>query len=229
MTHFKKYMLTGLLVWVPLGITLWVLNLIIGTMDQLGTLLPQAVRPDFWLLKLVAPYAPFLDGAHHIPGFGVVLTVLVVLITGVVATNVLGRRLLLIGEHLLNRIPIVRSIYSSVKQVSDTVFSDSGQAFRQALLVQFPHQGTWSVGFMTGQPGGEIADHLGGDLVSVFVPTTPNPTSGFLFMARRADVRELNMSVDEALKYVISMGVVVPTSRAAVVPAPAVVAAPNPV
>ncbi|MBB5192679.1 putative membrane protein [Silvimonas terrae] len=226
MAHFKKYMLTGLLVWVPLGITLWVLNLIIGTLDQLGTLLPQVVRPDFWLLKLIAPYAPFLDGAHHIPGFGVVLTVLVVLVTGMIATNVLGRRLLLVGEYLLNRIPIVRSIYSSVKQVSDTVFSDSGQAFRKALLVQFPHQGTWAVGFMTGTPGGEIAEHLGGELVSVFVPTTPNPTSGFMFMARREDVRELQMSVDEALKYVISMGVVVPAGRTVNPPQNAVVAAP---
>ncbi|GGP25379.1 DUF502 domain-containing protein [Silvimonas amylolytica] len=226
MAHFKKYLLTGLLVWVPLGITLWVLNLIIGTLDQLGTLLPQVVRPDFWLLKLIAPYAPFLGGAHHIPGFGVVLTVLVVLVTGIIATNVLGRRLLQIGELLLNRIPIVRSIYSSVKQVSDTVFSDSGQAFRKALLVQFPHQGTWTVGFMTGAPGGEIADHLGDDLVSVFVPTTPNPTSGFLFMARRGDVRELNMSVDEALKYVISMGVVQPSGRTVAAPPNATVAAP---
>lgn len=221
MASMKKYLLTGLLVWVPLGITLWVLQLIIGTMDQLGAFLPYALRPDYWLLRYVSPYAPFLNGTHHIPGFGVLMTVFVVLFTGMVATNVLGRRLLRVGEQVLNRIPIVRSIYSSVKQVSDTVFSDSGQAFRQALLVQFPHQGTWAVGFMTGVPGGEIANKLGEELVSVFVPTTPNPTSGFLFMARRSEVRELDMSVDEALKYVISMGVVVPPNRPA--PAPQIV------
>ena len=218
MASMKKYLLTGLLVWVPLGITLWVLQLIIGTMDQL---MPAALRPDYWLLRYAAPHFPSLKDAHHIPGFGVVLTVFVVLFTGVVASNVLGRRLLRVGEQVLNRIPIARSIYSSVKQVSDTVLSDSGQAFRQALLVQFPHKGTWSVGFMTGIPGGEIADKLGGELVSVFVPTTPNPTSGFLFMARRSEVHELDMSVDEALKYVISMGVVVPANRPA--PAPHIV------
>ncbi|KAF0814402.1 hypothetical protein IGB42_01303 [Andreprevotia sp. IGB-42] len=210
----RKYLFTGLLIWIPLGITIWVIQLIIGTMDQIGSILPSAVRPDYWLLQHLAVYVPWLQDKQHIPGFGLVFALSVLLLTGVIARNMLGRRLLLIGEQLLNRIPIVRSIYSSVKQVSDTLFSDSGQAFRKAALVQFPHQGTWSIGFITGSPRGEISAKLSDDLVSVFVPTTPNPTSGFLFMARKADVRELDMSVDEALKYVISMGVVTPGGNA---------------
>jgi uncharacterized membrane protein len=213
MTHFKKYMLTGLLVWVPLAITLWVLQLIIGTMDQISALLPASMRPDSWLLHALQGSLPFLEGSHHIPGFGVVLTVLVLLLTGVFATNVLGLRLLLVGEKLLNRIPIVRSIYSSVKQVSDTLFSDSGQAFRQALLVRFPHADAWTIAFMTGVPGGEVAAVLDGEYVSVYVPTTPNPTSGYFIMVKKSDVIELDMSVDAALKYVISMGVVTPSMK----------------
>jgi uncharacterized membrane protein len=210
MTHFKKYLLTGLLVWVPLAITLWVLQLIIGTMDQIGALLPTSMRPDSWLLQAMEGSFPFLVGSHHIPGFGVILTIVVLLLTGVFATNVLGLRLLLVGEKVLNRIPIVRSIYSSVKQVSDTLFSDSGQAFRQALLVRFPHADAWTIAFMTGIPGGEVAAVLEGEYVSVYVPTTPNPTSGYFIMVKKSDVIELDMSVDEALKYVISMGVVTP-------------------
>ena len=210
MTHFKKYFLTGLLVWVPMAITLWVLQLIIGTMDQIGALLPASVRPDTMLLQALEGPLPFLAGSEHIPGFGVILTVVVVFSTGVFATNVLGLRLLKIGEKLLNRIPIVRSIYSSVKQVSDTLFSDSGQAFRQALLVRFPHGDAWTIAFMTGTPGGEVARILEGEYVSVYVPTTPNPTSGYFIMVKKSDVIELDMSVDEALKYVISMGVVTP-------------------
>ncbi|SMC24690.1 Uncharacterized membrane protein [Andreprevotia lacus DSM 23236] len=206
----RKYLFTGLLIWIPLGITIWVIQLIIGTMDQIGAILPSAVRPDYWLLVHLADYIPFFKGYQRIPGFGLVFAVAVLLVTGMVARNMLGRRLLQLGEQVLNRIPIVRSIYSSVKQVSDTLFSDSGQAFRKAALVQFPHQGSWSIGFITGTPKGEISAKLNDELVSVFVPTTPNPTSGFLFMVNKADVRELDMSVDEALKYVISLGVVAP-------------------
>ncbi|WP_373974661.1 DUF502 domain-containing protein [Chitinibacter sp. SCUT-21] len=217
-TFFKRYMLTGLLIWIPMAITLWVLSTLIGTMDQLGAFLPNEVRPDYWLLKALSSSFPFLNGTKHIPGFGVILTVLVLLTTGIIATNMIGRRLMQLGQRLLNQIPIVRSIYNGVKQVSDTLFSDSGQAFRKAVLVQFPHQGTWAVGFQTGTPGGEIGEKLDGDLISVFVPTTPNPTSGFLFMARKADVKELDMSVDDALKYVISMGVVMPTAKAVTYP-----------
>ncbi|WP_373279531.1 DUF502 domain-containing protein [Chitiniphilus eburneus] len=215
MDRVKRYLLTGLLIWVPLAITLWVVQLIVGTMDQIGALLPVQLRPDYWLLRLLEPTMPWLAQRRAIPGFGVFLTVFVVLLTGVVAANVLGRRLLILGEKVVNRIPIVRSIYSSVKQVSDTLFSDSGQAFRRALLVQFPHQDAWTIAFLTGSPGGEVADRLGGEYVSVYVPTTPNPTSGYFIMVRVEDVRELDMSVDEALKYVISMGVVAPAPRPA--------------
>ncbi|WP_374706357.1 DUF502 domain-containing protein [Deefgea piscis] len=215
---FKRYFFTGLLIWIPLVITLWVLNLLIGTMDQLGAFVPNQVRPDYWILQAMAQLFPHLRGEENIPGFGVILTVLVLLLTGIFAANILGRRLLEVGESILKRIPIVRSIYMSVKQVSDTLFSDSGNAFRKAVLVQFPHQGTWSVGFVTGIPSGEISDKLGGELISVFVPTTPNPTSGFLFMAKASDVKELDMSVDEALKYVISLGVVMPSTKPLIYP-----------
>ncbi|WP_051304980.1 DUF502 domain-containing protein [Chitinilyticum litopenaei] len=218
MGSLRRYLIAGLLIWVPLAITLWVLNLLIGTMDQIGALLPRVLRPDFWLLQGIAPDVPFFAGRDHIPGFGVVLTVLVVLITGVLATNLLGRQLLRYWDGLLKRIPIVNSIYSSVKQVSDTLFSDSGNAFREAVLVQFPHQNAWTVAFLTGVPGGEVAarldEALGGELVSVYVPTTPNPTSGYFIMVRRDDIRPLAMSVDQALKYVISMGVVMPAAPA---------------
>ncbi|WP_255992327.1 DUF502 domain-containing protein [Chitinolyticbacter albus] len=213
MDRFKRYLLTGLLIWVPLAITIWVIQLVVGTMDQIGAILPEQLRPDYWLLRLLEPTMPWLTHKRAIPGFGVILTIFVVLLTGVIAANVLGRRLLILGEHLLNRIPIVRSIYSSVKQVSDTLFSDSGQAFRQALLVQFPHQGCWTIAFLTGTPSGDVAAQLDGEYVGVYVPTTPNPTSGYFIMVKTEDVRELDMSVDEALKYVISMGVVAPASR----------------
>ena len=197
----KKYLITGLLVWIPLAITLWVLHLIVTTMDQTLMLLPQVFLPEF---------------THSIPGLGVLLTILVVLLTGVLASNILGQRLLLFWENVLGRIPVVKTIYNAVKQVSDTLFAPGGQAFRRALLVQYPRQGAWTIAFLTGQPGGDVANYLRGDFVSVYVPTTPNPTSGFFLMMPRVDVIELEMSVDEALKYVISMGVVPPeqsTSR----------------
>ncbi|HWA14129.1 MAG TPA: DUF502 domain-containing protein [Burkholderiales bacterium] len=193
----KKYLITGLLVWAPLVITFWVLSVLVDTLDQTLLLLPAAWHPRSWL-------------GFNIPGLGVLLTFLVVLLTGVLAANIIGQRLVQFGEGILARIPFVKSVYSSVKQVSDTLFSSSGQAFRKALLVQYPRQGSWTVAFLTGQPGGEVAAHLGGDYVSVYVPTTPNPTSGFFLMMPRAEVIELQMSVDEALKYIISMGVVPP-------------------
>ncbi len=197
---FRRYLVTGLLVLVPLGITVWVLKTLIGAMDQSLLLLPVAWRPDNQL-------------GVHIPGFGVILTVLIVLMTGMVATNFFGKRIILFWEGLLARVPVVKSIYYSVKQVSDTLFSDSGNAFRKALLVQYPRQGSWTIAFLTGQPGGDVANHLKGDYVSVYVPTTPNPTSGFFLMMPASDVIELDMSVDEALKYIISMGVVTPDNR----------------
>ena len=193
--QLKKYFITGLLIWVPLGITLWVLNLLVGTMDQSLDLLPSTWRPHSWFGVQI---------------MGVMLTLAIVLVTGLLAANLLGQRLLAFLEGLLARIPIVNSIYHGVKQVSDTLFSPSGQAFRKALLVRYPHANSWTIAFMTGQPGGDVVNHLRGEYVSVYVPTTPNPTSGFFLMMPKADVIELDMSVDEALKYIISMGVVVP-------------------
>ena len=196
----KKYLITGLLIWVPLVITVWVLSFLVGTLDQTLLLLPYGWQPRAWL-------------GFNIPGLGVLLTLVVVLLTGMFGANIIGQRLVRVWEGLLNRIPVVKSLYSSVKQVSDTLFSSSGQAFRKALLVQYPRQGSWTIAFLTGQPGGDVANYLTGEYVSVYVPTTPNPTSGFFLMMPRADVIELDMNVDEALKYIISMGVVPPENR----------------
>ena len=198
----KKYLLTGLLIWVPLIITVWVLSVLVGTLDQSLLLLPDAWQPRAWL-------------GFNIPGLGVLLTLAVVLLTGMLAANIIGQRLVQVWESLLSRIPIVKSLYSSVKQVSDTIFSSSGLAFRKALLVQYPRQGSWTIAFLTGQPGGDVANYLTGEYVSVYIPTTPNPTSGFFLMMPKADVIELDMNVDEALKYIISMGVVSPENRSA--------------
>jgi uncharacterized membrane protein len=196
----KRYIVAGLLVWVPLGITIWVLHFLVTTLDQTLLLFPESVRPDALL-------------GMHIPGFGVVLSFGILLLTGVIAANFFGARLIRIWEALLSRIPVVKSIYSSVKQVSDTLLSDSGNAFRKALLVQFPHQDSWSIAFMTGTPAPSVAAHLGEEHVSVYVPTTPNPTSGYFVIVPKSKTRELDMTVDEALKYVISMGVVSPRQR----------------
>jgi uncharacterized membrane protein len=193
----RKYFITGLLIWVPLAITLWVLNLIIGTMDQSLLLLPSQWRP--------ANYFGF-----NVLGLGTILTLVVVFVTGLAAHNFIGRRIVLWWETILTHIPVVKTIYSSVKQVSDTLLSSSGNAFRKAVLVQYPRQGSWTIAFLTGTPGGEVAKHLNNDFISVYVPTTPNPTSGFFLMMPRSDVIELEMSVDEALKYIVSMGVVSP-------------------
>ena len=200
----KKYFITGLLIWVPLAITVWVLALIVRAMDQSLLLLPVAIRPETLL------------GGVYIPGIGVILTLLVVFVTGLITANIIGQRLVRFWEGVLSRIPVVKSVYYSVKQVSDTLFSSSGVAFRKALLVQYPRQGSWTIAFLTGQPGGDVPLHLEGGAtayVSVYVPTTPNPTSGFFLMMPRKDVIELEMSVDEALKYIISMGVVAPPLR----------------
>jgi len=195
----KKYFITGLLIWVPLAITVWVLALIVRTMDQSLLLLPEALRPERFL-------------GIYIPGIGALLTLLVVFLTGLVTANILGQKLIRFWEGVLARIPVVKSVYYSVKQVSDTLFSSNGEAFRKALLVQYPRQGSWTIAFLTGQPGGDVVNHLPGDHVSVYVPTTPNPTSGFFLMMAKSDIVELDMSVDEALKYIISMGVVAPAA-----------------
>ena len=193
----KKYIITGLLIWIPLVITLWVLKLIVDALDQTLLLLPRQFQTENWL-------------GLHVPGMGVVMTLVIVLLTGLFATNLLGARLVHLWHDILHRIPVVNSIYSSVKQISDTLFSSSGQAFRKALLVQWPHQGMWTIAFLTGRPGSDVASHLEGEHLSVYVPTTPNPTGGYFVIVARKDVIELDMSVDAALKYIISMGVVPP-------------------
>ena len=193
----KKYLITGLLIWIPLVITIWVLKVIFDALDQSLLLLPAELRTESWV-------------GTHIPGLGAILTVLVVLLTGVFATNFFGARLVQLWHDVLHRIPVVNSIYSSVKQISDTLFSSSGEAFRKALLAQWPREGMWTIAFMTGTPGGEVVKHVPPNCIAVYVPTTPNPTGGYFVIVQRKDVIELDMSVDEALKYVISMGVVPP-------------------
>ena len=193
----KRYLIAGLLVWVPLGITIWVLIFLVTTLDEILLLFPRAAQPDTIL-------------GVHIPGLGVVAIFLILLLTGVIAANLLGARFIVAWESLLGRIPVVKTIYSSVKQVSDTLLSEKGNAFRKALLVEYPREGAWTIAFMTGTPDRSVAQYLPGEHVSIYVPTTPNPTSGFFLMVPRARVHELDMPVEDALKYIISMGVVAP-------------------
>jgi len=214
MQTLRACFVAGLLIWVPLAITIWVLDLIIGTMDQSLSLLPADWHPRALI-------------GRQVPGLGVILTLLVILVTGVLARNFIGARLVRAWEGLLRRIPVVNSIYSSVKQVSDTLLSGSGQAFRKVLLVQYPRQGVWTIAFQTGTPAGEIGERVRADMVSVYVPTTPNPTSGFFLMMPRDQVIELSMGVDEALKYVVSMGVIAPPARELAGGDPIVVPAPR--
>ncbi len=201
MSALRKWFFAGLLVVLPLAITVWVVQWILGTLDQTLLILPAGWQPDRLL-------------GIHIPGLGVLLALAILLVVGAVASNFIGRRLLTWSDGLLARIPVVRSIYSGVKQVSDTLFSENGNAFRTAVLIEWPRPGVWTIGFVTGSPGGDVANHLPGEYLSVYVPTTPNPTGGYFVMLRKSDCIELRMSVDEALRYVISMGVVVPTAPA---------------
>ncbi len=194
----KRYFIAGLLVWVPLAVTLWLVRFLVNTMDGV---LPEWAIPD-GIEQFIARY--------HIPGFGLIVVLLLVFATGMLVANFIGERLVRWWEMLLARIPIVRTIYSSVKQVSDTILSPNGQAFRKAVLVQYPRQGSWTIAFLTGAPGAGVIEHLPGEHVSVYVPTTPNPTSGFFLIMPKREVVELDMSVDAALKYIVSMGVVAP-------------------
>jgi uncharacterized membrane protein len=198
MSALRKWLLAGLLVIVPVAITVAVLRWIIDTLDQTLGILPEAWQPD----RLIG---------FHIPGFGVLLTLGILLVVGAVTSNFVGKKLVGLGDRVVSRIPVVRGIYSSVKQVSDTLFSESGNAFRTAVLVQWPRADVWTIGFVTGTPGGDVTNYLRGEeYLSVYVPTTPNPTGGYFVMLRRSDCIELKMSVDDALKYVVSMGVVAP-------------------
>lgn len=202
MQHLRRYLVTGLILWVPIGITIWVLTLIVSTLDKTLLLIPEQYRPETLL-------------GFPIPGLGVVLTLIILLVTGVLARNYFGQQIIKGWDRILRRIPVVKSIYSGVKQVSDTLFSDSGQAFRKVLLIEFPHAGSYTIAFMTGTPGGELLYRLPGELVSVYVPTTPNPTSGYFLLLPKNRTQELDMSVDDALKYIVSMGVVGPAVRPA--------------
>jgi len=193
----RKYFITGLLVLVPLAITVWVLNLVIGTMDQSLLIVPHRWQPRTLI-------------GFDIPGLGTILTILIIFVTGLLTNNLVGNYVLRLWESLLRRIPVVSSLYGSVKQVSDTLFSSSGNAFRKAVLIPYPHADSYTIAFLTGVPGGDVKNHLVGEYVSVYVPTTPNPTSGFFLMMEKSRVVELDMSVDAALKYIVSMGVVAP-------------------
>mgnify|MGYP003376901520 FL=1 len=190
-------MFAGLLVIVPVAITIWLIEWMLSTLDKTLLILPEAWHPD----KLIG---------FHIPGFGLILAVISLLIVGAAASNFLGKKVVVWGDAVLHRIPVVRSIYSSVKQVSDTLFSENGNAFRKAVMIEWPRPGVWTIAFVTGKPNGELLKHLKDDFVSIYVPTTPNPTGGYFVLLKMSDCIELDMSVDEALKYIVSMGVVSP-------------------
>ena len=189
----KRYFITGLLIWVPLGITLWVLDLLIGTMDQSLTVLPAQWLPEAWL-------------GVRIPGLGVILTLLVIVLTGMFGANFFGQKIIDFWERQLIRIPVVKTIYGSVKQVSDTLLSGNGHAFRKVLLVRYPHPQAWSLAFQTNVPDA-VSQALPDEYVAVFIPTAPSPVNGFYFFVKKSEVIELNVSVDRALKYIVSMGV----------------------
>lgn len=198
--HFRRYIVAGVLVWLPLGVTIFLIRTLIGVMDQSLRLLPAKYRPEALL-------------GFDIPGLGLILTVIVLLVTGILAANIVGRSMVNFWESVLDRIPIVRSVYSASKNFAEIVFSDSNQSFKQVLLIEYPRKGLYSLAFQTSSELGEVQDRTGEDVVCTFVPTTPNPTSGFIIIVPRKDVVVLDMEVDEALKMIISLGVVVPTWR----------------
>ncbi|HHF7347089.1 TPA: DUF502 domain-containing protein [Legionella feeleii] len=192
--YLRSYLLTGLVVWLPIVVTFVVLRFIVDILDNTMALLPKAYQPEQLL-------------GVHLPGLGVVLSLALLLVTGIIATNILGQRLVIFGEALLARIPLVRSIYNAAKQVIQAVFATNSQAFRKVLLIEYPRKDLWSLAFLTGKTSPELCAHTGEEMLSLFVPTTPNPTSGFLLMIPKRDAIELSMTVDEALKFIISLGV----------------------
>ena len=200
MSPLRRYLVAGLLVWVPIGVTLLIIKFLVDLMDRTLLLLPASLQPANLL-------------GFRIPGLGIVLTVVVVLVTGMVVTNLFGRQLIRLGERVLARIPVVRSIYSSVKQLTESLFSSGGKSFRKVVLVEYPRRGMWSLAFQTGNGAGEISRKTGKEIVNIFIPTTPNPTSGFFLMVPRDEVIELDMSVDQGLKMLLSVGVVVPDNK----------------
>jgi len=198
----KKYLIAGVLVWLPLGVTVLVVKLFVDLMDGTLLLIPLQYRPETLL-------------GFSVPGFGVILSIIIILFTGMIAANLLGGKLVALWELILSRIPLVRSVYAAVKQLTETLFSSSGQSFRKVLMIEYPRKGAWTLAFQTGTEIGEAQRKTGEEVVNVYVPTTPNPTSGFFLMIPKKDVIELDMSVDEGLKMIISMGVVVPGSESA--------------
>ncbi len=200
MTLLRRYFIAGLLVWVPLVITAWVVSLLVHWLDGSLSLLPAAYQPEQLL-------------GFSVPGLGVVLTLLVLLVTGIIVANFLGRRLVGLWERILARIPLVRSVYSAAKQLAETMFTSDSQSFRKVLLVEFPRRGLWTLGFQTGTAAGEAQRKTGRDVINVYIPTTPNPTGGYFVMVPREDVQELEMSVDEGLRMLMSMGAVVPDAK----------------
>jgi uncharacterized membrane protein len=201
LANIRRYLISGLLVWLPLWITLLVIKFMVDILSGTLLLLPHRIQPDVLL-------------GFHVPGIGVLITFVVILLTGMITTNFLGRRVFSAWDNLMGRIPLVRSVYNGVKQVSETLFTPGGQSFRKVLMVEYPRKGLWSIAFQTGDGTNSVAKLLDGEeMVSLFIPTTPNPTSGFLMMAAKKDVQEIDMSVDQALKFVISLGVMQPEAK----------------
>ncbi len=198
MKYLRRYLVAGLLVWIPLGVTIFILRVLIGLMDRTLLLIPQQYRPEEWF-------------GFTIPGLGLILTLLVLLVTGLLAANIVGRSMVGLWESMLDRIPVVRSVYSAAKNFAEIVFSDSGQSFKKVLLIEYPRKGIYSLAFQTATNLGEVQGRTGEEMICTFVPTTPNPTSGYIIILPKKDIIELDMEIDEALKMIISLGVVVPT------------------
>lgn len=203
LTRLRNYFLAGIIVTAPIGLTIYLVIVVIQAIDRnVKSLIPPDYQPERFI-----PY----DLPYGIPGLGIVAALLLLTLIGFLATNLMGRTLLMLGERLVARMPIVRGLYSALKQVFETVFSQSGNSFRQVALVPWPSKGSWTIAFVTNYvQSGEVSQHLGEDLVTVYVPTTPNPTGGYMAYFRRSDVVVLSMSVDEAMKLIISCGVIVP-------------------